>query len=219
MKFISRYSNYRLVLKPGLQAQPLVGMPSTPGVSIRFEDGMAEVTDPEYIKLVKAHPDFGTNILAAEDPATDDFVRTGVTPEHNTMEIGFGRVMKTSGAPKTVNPELLKLVKKMAMDIVKAELPKMAREEAMKIAPQLAMDLIKDMQQATEGIEENSAPAPRVQTARRPNPMTMAPEPLSAEEAGLKDMADAGVDMEPEPKDNLTNEPKTKTVKAQAPKK
>lgn len=205
MKFVSKYSNYRLVLKPGVSAQPMVGLAATPGVSIRFEDGIAEVTDPAYIEMIKNHQDYMVNVLPAEDPATDSFVRTNVQPEHSIQEVAYGRVMKNVGTKAPVNPELLKMVKKMAMDIVKTELPRMAKEEAMKIAPSLAMDLLKQMSadaQAEQVIEEE----PKVTLQKRHNPkaLNVAPEAISADEAGLSDAGDGNVDMEQD--DNLNND-------------
>lgn len=216
MKFVSKFTNFRVVLKPGLPAQPVVGIPATPGLSIKFEDGFAEVANPEHIEMLKASPDYVNKVIMDADPeGTDEFVRTNISPEHNTMEIGFGRVMKSMGGKSAGNPEAMKLLKKMAMELFKEELPKMAKAEAMKIAPQLAMDLLNKM---NEEASETPAVTVNVAPRRNPNSLASAPAPLSAEDVGLSEVGDDAVDMEPAPvEESELNENLSKTTEKKTP--
>lgn len=130
MKFFSRNANLRVILKPGIPSDAL-GHAAIPAVSVRFEDGMVEVKDEEVLKMLM-NPDkgYGTDFVAGDNSPIDPFSRVGSEPEHDIMNIEYGRVAKNLN-PKPVaalSPEMKKAVEKMAFDVAKEMAAKMAAE-------------------------------------------------------------------------------------------
>lgn len=138
MKFISKSSNLMIVLRPGMQAQPLTGTPAVPTLSVRFKDGVAEVEQPDLIKMVLAHPGFDSDFIASENISTDPYAtaRTSSEPTHEVTELKFGtpvsRVVKPGDEPK-LSPEIQKLVQSAAIELAKTMLPGMVEETLKKI--------------------------------------------------------------------------------------
>lgn len=141
MKFISKFSNYRIVLKPGLPGNRFMGTEAVPGIYIKFEDGVAEIKDEKMIDMMKNHPGFGTDFVTPgdeKDPYSE--TRKSSEPEHNIGEVKFGNVV---GNPNprplvTITPEHKKVIKeqakKMLIEIAKdpeqmAEIQKLANKE------------------------------------------------------------------------------------------
>lgn len=117
MKFISKFSNYRIVLKPGLPGNRFMGTEAVPGIYIKFEDGVAEIKDEKMIDMMKKHPGFGTDFVTPgdeKDPYSE--TRKSSEPEHNIGEVKFGNVV---GNPNprplvTITPEHKKVIKEQA---------------------------------------------------------------------------------------------------------
>jgi len=130
MKFISKFSNYRVVLTPGLPGNRATGTQPVPGLYIKFEGGIAEIKNEETIELMKQHPAFinGDVVLGQEDGA-DVFASTRkeVEPVHNVVDIVHG------GVGKNVNPAPPTKLNADQMDSIK------------KMATELATNMIKDM--------------------------------------------------------------------------
>ena len=127
MKFISKSSNLLIVLRPGLQAQPLTGSPAKPTISVRFKDGIAIVEQQELIDMMLAHPGFNSDYIAADDIPVDPYALTRQTsePTHVLTEMKFGTPVNREvkgGAPQ-LSPEMSKLVQTMAADMAKQMLP------------------------------------------------------------------------------------------------
>lgn len=126
MRFISKSSNLLVVLSPGLQAQPLVGMPAKPTVSVRFKDGVAEVSDKKLTELMLAHPGFNSDFISGElkDPYAAS--RSDSEPAHVTTELKFGTPLSREVHGKTqLSPELQKIMQEAAVAMAKEMLPGM----------------------------------------------------------------------------------------------
>ena len=133
MKFISKSSNLLVVLKPGIQAQPLTGTPAIPTLSVRFKDGVAEVKEEALVSMMLAHPRFNKEFVSADSLSTDPFVkgRKAVEPAHEMTQIKFGtpvaRQIKGGDKPE-LTPAMEKIVKESAMELAKEMLPKMVKD-------------------------------------------------------------------------------------------
>lgn len=140
MKFVSRSSNYRVVLRHGQSAEPLTGRAAVPGIHIKFENGMVNIdsdmgdfTKEEVCKMMLKHPAYqkGDFILADGeiDPYADN--RDLVEPVHNIMELEHGSVSKNiNPKPKLVlTNEHKKLLKEMATQIAKEMIEKLTLEK------------------------------------------------------------------------------------------
>jgi hypothetical protein len=131
-KFISKSSNLLIVLRAGLQAQPITGTPATPTLSVRFKDGMAEVTQPEVIEQMLKHPGFGSDFISAEVDTVDPYAaqRVPVEPTHVLTEMKYGTPVARSvqgGPTKMLSPEMQKLVTALAEEIAAKKLPDMVK--------------------------------------------------------------------------------------------
>lgn len=130
MKFISKTSNYLVVLSAGLAAQPITGTPAKPTISVRFKDGVAEVTNEDMVKMMLAHPGFNGDFISAEGLPNDPYAANRISsePAHVVTELKYGTPiskMVKGGSNPVLPPELQKIVTAMAADMAKAMLPSM----------------------------------------------------------------------------------------------
>jgi|ERR1035437_958334 hypothetical protein len=134
MKFISKNSNLRIVLRPGLPAAPLAGRDAMPGIYVKFQDGIAEVKDEEYIKMMLRHPAFNSDFIAP-DNGIDPFAhrRSEIEPAHVIQEMKYGTVVGVQSSAKRapLSPEMKKMINDLAEARMKEILPS-AIEHAVK---------------------------------------------------------------------------------------
>lgn len=147
MKFISKSSNLLVVLRPGLSAQPLTGTPAKPTISVRFKDGVAEVTNQEMIDMMLEHPGFNGDFISADDVSRDPYAasRRPTEPVHVITELEHGtpvsRTVHGTPAPQT-NPDLQKAVVDLATEMAKKIAPQMAKEMAKEMLPEMLKELV-----------------------------------------------------------------------------
>lgn len=142
-------TNLRIILRPGIQAQPITGTPAVPTLFVQFRDGLAEVSDEELITKMKAHKGFNRQFVSVEDGDTPDFEpQVGNKTVHITSEVKNGQVIR-GGNPlgptelaKANAKEVTKQAKAMAMAMVpellealKAEAAKTATDETVESEP------------------------------------------------------------------------------------
>jgi len=138
MKFISKNSNLRIVLKPGIPANQMSGIAGQPGVYVKFQNGMVDISDEEMIKKMNAHPGFNQDFIAVDDNGEDPFAsrREENEPVHIIQDIRYGHVegKRVSPHAKTkLDPQIKKLVDELAMEQVNKLLPKMVEETVKKM--------------------------------------------------------------------------------------
>lgn len=66
-KYISKYLSLKLVDKASYTKEVGGRIVVVPGKSIRFTDGVYETEDPDEIKFLESHPNFGTVFIKVED--------------------------------------------------------------------------------------------------------------------------------------------------------
>ena len=66
MKYISKYLELKIVQKPTYSKEIDGRIVVTPGKSIQFHDGMFETENPEDIKFLDNHPNFGNVFIKVE---------------------------------------------------------------------------------------------------------------------------------------------------------
>jgi len=143
MKFISKNSNYGVVLKHGMQAEPMTGRAAVPGLYARFSGGIFETSDEEMIKLLKAHQGFNNDYISGEEDVKDPFDRSEMEPEHDLMDIEHGSV----AGNKNPKPKL----------ILNKEQKKLLAELAKGMATEMAVDMVKEMV-GKKNVENSKAP-------------------------------------------------------------
>jgi hypothetical protein len=155
MKFVSKQSNYRIVLKHGQQAEPITGRVAVPGMHIKFENGMVNVENEETCEMMKRHPGFNADFILAEEENKDPWIdsRKESEPEHDVTKIEYGHVGESlNPKPKiSLTREKQKVLKEMAK--------KMAIEMAKEMAPKLAKNILEKLakgKQNKKGVPDSS---------------------------------------------------------------
>lgn len=133
MRLISKNSNLRVILKPGIPAEPLTGRASFPGISVKFQDGMLEVNDQVIIDQLLAHDGCKVDFWPVEEGEWKDpfkFQRSEMEPVHQITEFEYGRPGRTISSPKAAKlpPEVEKLLNDRAIEIAKQLLPGMVEQ-------------------------------------------------------------------------------------------
>lgn len=191
MKFISKFANYRIVLRPGIPGNRAVGTQAVPGLYVKFESGIAEIKNEETIELMKKHPAFlRGDIMTPEDGVTDPFAgaRKDSEPVHNMVNIEYGHVGKNINPkpPTKLNADQMKAIKsvaaELAVNMVKELLPKAVEQEianrAEEVPPQPAPITSQPIQDP-EPVAENK------------DPRLIAPEPIEDENVYPDDVVEA----------------------------
>lgn len=123
VKFVSKNSNLHIILRPGIPAQPITGTPATPTLSVRFQDGQAEIRDSSLLQMMRQHPGYDVDFIEISDDAVDPYAaqRDESEPAHSISEIQFGHVVSTKSTkvkPK-LPPEIAEMIKAQATEIAK----------------------------------------------------------------------------------------------------
>lgn len=139
MKFISKNGNYRVILDRGVPAEPISGRSAIPGLSIKFEGGVAIVNDENVIKKMMAHSAFNRDFIVAEEGALDPYAgnRKPMEPTHDITRLKYGHIESASKHPAEISPETKKVLMEMAAS--------MATSMAKEMAPKLAVEMLKNM--------------------------------------------------------------------------
>jgi hypothetical protein len=150
-KFVSKNSNYMLVLKPGVEGNRALGTHAVPGLYIKFQSGMVDIKEESVIELLRAHPSCGVDYIEIKEDEVDPFLdnRDDSEPNHIIQEIKYGHAEKAIGStPKVkLSPQMKKVIENEAMKMLPGLL---------KSNPKMLKDLILGM--AAEMKEKEVAP-------------------------------------------------------------
>lgn len=140
-----------------MPAQPITGTPATPALSVRFQDGQADVHDESIVDMMLKHPGFNYDFIAVDDRGTDPYahVRQSNEPDHVTQEIKYGHVVSRS-VPVTkteLPPEIKKLIAEqataLAQEMVKDQLPGLVAETLKTLSATVNQDQGSTVENAT----------------------------------------------------------------------
>lgn len=142
MKFISKYQNYRVVLKSGISGNRETGQQPIPGEFVKFERGMVDVNDETKIAKLKNHNRYGKDFVSAEDQeggsvsTSSNFLRKTKEdePRHKITEMQHGEPTSKNLQNKVdfgdKDKEVIKeMAKQMASEIIKDKLPEEVNKE------------------------------------------------------------------------------------------
>jgi len=183
MKFTSKQSNYRVVLRHGMPAEPITGRAAVPGISIKFENGQANVQNEEYCKLLMDHPAFNRDFILAEEPGVADpwqDFRRDPEPEHDITAIEYGHVGKNANPKPKISlsrdkqRELKEIAKGMAVEMAKEMAPQMAKTLLETLAaqkqaekkPSKSSDVKSEKEEAPKEENESEEKAPKTTTTK-----------------------------------------------------
>lgn len=170
IKFVSKNSNYMIVLKPGIEGSRALGTHSIPGLYVKFQDGVVEIKDEDVVEMLRSHSGYGTDFLEIKEHEMDPFLdtREAIEPDHVTGEIKYGHVERVKGPPRKVKltPELKKIVEGEALKMLPALLKK--NPEVLKeVILGLAMEMKKEASESKEDTEKKEATSQKEATSKK----------------------------------------------------
>ena len=134
-RFISKSSNYRLVLVQGLPGSREAGTLPRNMVSVVFKDGLLDVPDTDEATIAQLNAKIAagcTDFIAVDAIAKDPYAATRKSsePDHEVVSLDHGsvgsRALKPSTTP-TMSPEMQKIIMEAAAAMAKEMLPSMIK--------------------------------------------------------------------------------------------
>lgn len=130
MKFVSKASNLRIILRPGIQSNHLTGTEAIPTLYVQFREGMANVEDEELITRMERHPGMNKDFIKVEEAEIDPYAstRVPVEPAHVLSDIENGRAVSrnnTPVAPAKMPPAVQKMIEDKAKELAMGMLPEL----------------------------------------------------------------------------------------------
>ena len=68
-KFVSKVSNYMVVLAPGIPGSTITGQQAKSGLYVRFQGGTVDVKEESIAGLLRRHPDFNIGFIEITNDA------------------------------------------------------------------------------------------------------------------------------------------------------
>lgn len=164
-KFVSKNSNYMVVLKPGVEGNRALGTHAVSGLYVKFQAGSVDVKEESVVSLLRAHPGFGIDFVEVKESELDPYAdaREEIEPPHTMAEITYGHAeRRTVGRPPKVKmtPQLKKLIEgeaiKMIPDLLKSN-PKILRDIVSSMAAEMKA---KESPKEETPAKKPEAPAP-----------------------------------------------------------
>ena len=159
-KFVSKNSNYMIVLRPGIEGNRNLGTHAVSGLYVKFQSGVVDIKEDSVVEQLRAHPSFGVDFIEVKQDEVDPFLdtRNEIEPIHVTSEIKYGHAegKKASGAPTKLSPQMKKLIE----------------GEALKMLPSLLKSNPAILKEVILGLaaEMKSAEAPKTEKTEVPTP-------------------------------------------------
>ena len=104
-KFVSKNSNYMVVLKPGVEGNRALGTHAVSGLYVKFQSGVVDVKEDSIVEMLRSHPAFGSDFIEVKQDEIDPYVdtREDIEPEHVISEIKYGHSEGMRGTPKKMS--------------------------------------------------------------------------------------------------------------------
>lgn len=136
-QFVSKNSNYMVVLKNGIEGNRILGTQPISGIYIKFEGGIVTIKEESIAEMLRAHPSFGSDFIEVKENEVDPYLdtREETEPVHVVSEIKYGHVEKVKGAPQKIKltPQIKKMIEGEALKMI----PGLLKEN-----PQILKDII-----------------------------------------------------------------------------
>lgn len=131
MKFATKFTNYTITLVNGIPANPLAGTAGKHGVYVKFENGLADIKDPELVRLMlESQAMADGDIIAVEetDLLPRNYGNKEPEPLHTITEMQYGSLGGTMNSTDPKKLEINNLIKQEAIKLAKEMLPSMVEE-------------------------------------------------------------------------------------------
>ena len=166
MKYASKFSNYRIVLRQGIPAEPVTGRPAVGLISVKFEDGLADtsailgMTEEEADQKMHALRSFGKDFVEVVGASRDPFAasRKSAEPEHDIIMIEHGGVAKSLNPKQAVSKDMQNIIMEAAKQIAGPMAKEMLRQALMELNAEKGkegpQEPIKEAPVADESVKE-----------------------------------------------------------------
>ena len=152
-KFVSKYSNYMIVLKPGVEGNRALGTHAISGLYVKFQSGSVDVKEESIVEMLRDHPGYGTEFVEIKQEEIDPYIdrRQEIEPEHITAEIKYGHVENVKGSARKIKltPQVKKLIEREALNMI----PGLLKSNP-EILKSIILDLAAGMKAKESPIEE-----------------------------------------------------------------
>jgi hypothetical protein len=143
-KFVSKNSNYMIVLKPGIEGNRNLGTHAVSGLYVKFQAGVVDVKEDAIIKMLREHPGFGTDFIEIKPEEADPYLdtREEIEPPHVISEIHYGHSEAVKGTSKKVKltPQMKKIIESEALKMIPGLLkanPKILKDIILELAAEM----------------------------------------------------------------------------------
>jgi hypothetical protein len=131
-----------VVLRQGIPGNSQLGTPSTPGLYVRFKDGVVDTDDEKIIEALEKSQGFNSDFIKVEDTAVDPYAssRVSAEPTHTIKEMKYGHVESVITDKPAIkpSPELQKFIQDAAVAMAKEMLPLMVQETLKSLSASVA---------------------------------------------------------------------------------
>lgn len=152
-QFVSKQSNYAIVLKSGIEGNRALGTHAVPGLYVKFQGGTVDVKEEAIVEMLRNHPSYGKDFLEIKHDEIDPFLhqRDESEPAHIVQEINYGHVGKAVGSPVKVKltPAMKKVIEGEALKMI----PGLLKSNP-EILKNIILDLAAGMKQKEEKTEK-----------------------------------------------------------------
>lgn len=142
-KFVSKNSNYMVVLKNGIEGNRQNGTHAIPGLYIKFQSGVVDIKEDSIAELMRNHKDCGTDFIEVKAEEADPYIdtRQDIEPIHTMQEIKYGHAEgKTRTGSAKLTPAMKKLIEGEAMKMLPGLLksnPKILKDIIVSLAAEM----------------------------------------------------------------------------------
>ena len=150
VKFVSKNSNYMIVLKSGVEGSRALGTQAIPGLYIKFQSGTVDIKEDSIVEMLRSHPGYGTDFIEVKEQEADPYQgnREEIEPDHIVSEIKYGHVEKSVGRPRKIKltPQLKKAVEAEALKMLPGLLksnPKILKDIILNLAAEMKAEEVK----------------------------------------------------------------------------
>jgi len=166
MKFISKFSNYTVVLRPGIPSEPLTGRGAIAGLSVRFQDNEASVKeDTEIYDLLLEHPSYDVDFWPATVEGKPTINKKSIEPEHDMTEIKYGQIGRNMNPKPRMS--FTDEQKAVMQDMIKTEAKKMALEMLKEIGEQAKKEKAEQESKKDEEVKSGEPEKPQEETVKQ----------------------------------------------------
>lgn len=166
-KFVSKNSNYMIVLRPGVEGSRALGTHAIPGLYVKFQSGVLDVNEDSVTEMLRKHTSYGIDFLEVKQDELDPYLdtREDIEPVHVIQDIKYGHVEGGMITPKKtkLTPQLKKVIEAEAVKMLPGLLkqnPQMLKDIILGLAEEMKSKAKKEDSEEEKQSEESQKRGP-----------------------------------------------------------